>query len=368
MVNEPMRPNEQHTSSDMLDSLRQELQSLPLYKHAHWSLSLENQANYRVDAIGELVPDIGAPPIRWGIEIKMRNLEPREAELLGPRLSEIKEAECFDAVVVLAPYISDAAGEALGSRGIGYWDQSGNCRLMSGNLYIERRGFPNKFARKASVGTPFSRAGQRVVRALLDPEEVGRKWSLRELAQAAYPGISLGQTQALVKGLENWEYLSRTQDGVRVINPEKLLRDWVSDGKPMKVNKARYYTPLSQDVFRKQFKEAVRDLNLVSTACLASFSAAAELAPYVNQHRNFFHSLAEVAPLANVLKMQPVSGGENVIVFTGVDEGVFYGAGLQSQVVTCPVQTFVDLMRAGGRGPDAAEHLFEIILKPRYQR
>lgn len=363
-----MKPNENHISADMLDSLRQELQSLPLYKHASWSLSLENQATYRVDAIGELFPENGAPPIRWGIEIKERSLEPREAELLGLRLAEIKEIGHFDAFVVVAPYISDAAGEALGSRGIGYWDQSGNCRLMSGNLFIERRGFPNKFARKASVGSPFSRAGQRVIRALLDPEEAGRQWTMRELAQAAYPGISLGQTQALVKGLEKWEYLNRTKDGVRVSKPEKLLRDWASDGKPMKANKGRYYTPLSQDVFRKQFKDAVRDLNLVSAASLASFSAAAELAPYVKQHRNFFHSLGEVAPLVHALKMQPVTDGENVIVFTGVDEGVFYGAGLQSQPVTCPVQTFVDLMRAGGRGPDAAEHLFDIMLKPRYQR
>lgn len=363
-----MKPNGPHSSSDLLDSLRRELQSLPIYKHAYWSLSIKNQADSGVDAIGELVPGNGDPVIRWGVEIKERNLEPREAELIGSHLVKVKETGRFDALVVVAPYISDAAGEALGSRGIGYWDQSGNCRLMSGNLYIERRGFPNKFARKASVGTPFSRAGQRVIRALLDPEEIGRKWTMRELAQAAYPGISLGQTQALVKGLENWEYLKRTQDGVRVVDPEKLLRDWAREGKQLKAQKERYYTPLSQDAFRKQFREVVGSLGLWGRACLASFSAAADLAPYVNQHRNFFYSKEEVSALTDALKMRSVSEGENVIMLVGVDEGVFYGAGPQSRLVTSPVQTFVDLMRAGGRGPDAAEHLFESVLKPRYQR
>lgn len=351
----------------MLDGLRQELQSLPIYRTAYWTLDPGGEGNHRLDAVGELHPANGSLPLRWGIEIRAKNLEPREAELIGPRLEEIKQSERLDAVVVLAPYVSDSAGEILWNRGIGFWDQSGNCRLGSGNLYVERRGFPNRFVRKAAVATPFSRTGQRLLRALLDPLEVGRSWTMRELAKAAYPGTSLGQTQTLVKGLEGWGYLTRTSEGVRVVDPEKLLRDWARDGKPLKGRKERYYTPLSQDTFRARFHTVVGDLGLIGHACLSSFSAAAYHSPYVNQHRNFIYASKDVGALADALKMKPVSDGENVIALVGVDEGVFYGAGPNSGLVTCPVQTFVDLMRAGGRGPDAADHLYELVLKPRYQ-
>ncbi len=367
LVNNTMKPNIPPNAGTLLDGLRRDLRGLPLYQDDHWSLGVENQKHLELDAIGELHLKGSKAPVRWGVEIKARSLEPRDAELLGARLAEMKLEQQLDGMLVLAPYVSEAAAESLERRGIGYWDASGNCRIWSTALYVERKGFPNRYVRQDSQKSAFTRSGQRLLRPLLDPEYSSRTWTLRELAKAAHPGVSLGQAHALVKVLENWNHLARTPEGIKVLNPEKLLRAWAQEAKPPRLPQLRFYSPLSQDAFRKRFEEVLPTLKPSGNALLASFSAASELAPFVRQHRNFLYWSGAPESLQQALDLQTVPDGENVVVTLAPDEGVFYGWQPGSPPVTGPVQTFIDLMQAGGRGEEAAEHLFERILKPRYQ-
>jgi hypothetical protein len=279
----------------------------------------------------------------------------------------MKREQQLDGMLVLAPYVSEAAAESLERRGIGYWDASGNCRIWSNALYIERKGLPNRYVRQDSQKSAFTRSGQRLLRPLLDPEYSSRTWTLRELAKAAHPGVSLGQAHALVKVLENWNHLSRTPEGIKVLNPEKLLRAWAQEAKPPRLPQLRFYSALSQDAFRKRFEEVLPTLKPSGNALLASFSAASELAPFVRQHRSFLYWSGAPESLRQALELQAVPDGENVVATLAPDEGVFYGWQPGQPPVTGPVQTFIDLMHAGGRGEEAAEHLFERILKPRYQ-
>ncbi|NTV75533.1 MAG: hypothetical protein HGA66_15190, partial [Holophaga sp.] len=253
-LNEPINPG------SLLDALRQDLQGLPLYQHAFWDPSAENPERFGFDAIGELYPKGCEIPLRWGVVIKVRNLEPREAELLGARLAEVKVEQNLDGIVVIAPFVSEAAAESLVKRGIGYWDASGNCRISSGALYIERKGFPNRYARQASQGSPFTRAGQRLLRPLLDPECISRTWTLRDLAKAAHPGVSLGQAHALAKLLENQNHIDRGPEGIQVRDPAGLLRAWAREAKAPRLTQRRFYSPLSQDAFRKRFEEVLATL------------------------------------------------------------------------------------------------------------
>ena len=361
-----MKPNNPPDAGTLLDGLRQDLQSLPIYHHATWDLSVANQKDRGFDAIGELYTKGSEIPLRWGVEIKIRSLEPREAGLLGARLAEVKAEQRLDGMMVLAPFVSEAAAESLEKRGIGYWDASGNCRIWSGALYVERKGFPNRYARQASQGSPFTRAGQRLLRPLLDPEFIGRTWTLRDLGKAAHPGVSLGQAHALAKVLENQNYISRSSDGIRVLDPEKLLRAWAREAKPPRLTQRRFYSSLSQDAFRKRFQEVLPGLKPEVKALLASFTAASELAPFVRQHRSFLYWSGDLGPLQQALELQIVPDGENVVAILAPDEGVFYGWEPGRPPVICPVQTFIDLLQAGGRGDEAAEHLFDRILKPRY--
>jgi len=364
-VNTVIKLNQPLDPGTLLDGLRQDLQGLPLYHHANWGLNVENKARFTFDAIGELFPKGSEVPFRWGVVIKIRNLEPREAELLGARLAEVKADTDLDGIMVVASFISEAAAESLVKRGIGYWDASGNCRISSGALYIERKGFPNRYARQASQGSPFTRAGQRLLRPLLDPECIGRRWTLRDLAKAAHPGVSLGQAHALAKVLENQNHIDRGPEGITVRDPAALLRAWAREAKAPRLTQRRLYSSLSQDAFRKRFEEVLPALPGLNAA-LASFTAASEWAPFVRQHRNFLYWSGDLKPLQEALDIQVVPNGENVVATLAPDEGIFYGRKPGQPPVTCPVQTFIDLIHAGGRGEEAAEHLFERILKPRY--
>ncbi|MBK8726115.1 MAG: hypothetical protein IPL96_08655 [Holophagaceae bacterium] len=151
-----------------------------------------------------------------------------------------------------------------------------------------------------------------------------------------------------------------------ILNPEQLLRAWARETKPSKLIQSRFYSAMPQDGFRKRFAEVLRDLGLGGQALLASFTAASDLDPFVRQHRSFLYWSGAQESLQKALELQAVPDGENVVASIAPDEGVFYGWRADHPPVTCPVQTFIDLMQAGGRGEDAAEHLFERLLKPRY--
>ena len=115
-----MKPNILFDAGTLLDGLRRDLRDLPMYQDDHWSLSVENQQHLELDAIGELHLKGSKTPVRWGVEIRARSLEPRDAELLGARLAEMKLEQQLDGMLVLAPYVSEAAAESLERRGIGY--------------------------------------------------------------------------------------------------------------------------------------------------------------------------------------------------------------------------------------------------------
>ena len=360
------KPNTLPNAEDQLEGLRQDFEALPICDHVTWNLLLTQHSDSGLDAIGEFYIQGSEKPIRWGVQIKSRNLEPREAELQGARLVELRTGRNLDGVLILAPYVSETAASILERRGIGYWDASGNGRIWFGTIYIERKGFANRYVRQTSQGSPFSRVGQRLLRPLLDPEHIGQTWTLRELAQAAHPSISLGQVHALTKVLESQNHLARTTEGIKLLNPEKLLRAWATEGKAPRLTQRRYYSPLSQESFRKRFEEALPNLEAAGKALLASFTAASELAPFVRQHRSYFYWSGDPEPIQQALELQAAPNGENVVAYLAPDEGVFYGWQPGQPPLTSPVQTFIDLHHAGGRGEEAAEYLFERILKPRY--
>ena len=101
---------------------------------------------------------------------------------------------------------------------------------------------------------------------------------------------------------------------------------------------------------------------------LASFSAAEVLAPFVRQHRFFLYWRGDVKPLVRALELKPVGAGEAVVAYTPYDEGVLYPAGAADPPVTSPVQTYLDLRAAPGRGEEAAQAVFDTFLRRAYRR
>jgi hypothetical protein len=308
-------------------------------------------------------------PLRWIVAVVPRALRPKSAGLVALELSTCVGEGLGDYAVVLAPYVSPRSAEFLAGGGIGFLDQSGNCHLISGPLLIERTGFRNEHVERVEQRSLFTPAAERVLRAVLDPTHRARRWSVRELAEAAWPGVSVGQAHKVAKRLESEAFLRRAEDGLVVVDPEKLLDAWVAGYRFGRSRAARWYSPLGPGELRKRIVALLTHGSKKRPAgALASFSAAEALAPFVRQHRFFVYWRGAMAPLVKTLELKAVPNGENVVVYTPYDEGVLYPGPASDEPVTCPLQTFLDLRASPGRGDEAAQAIFDKYLQKAYRR
>ena len=350
-----------------LDALEAVLRGLPLLREIRRRPDVEEGSRAH-DAVLQLQFRHG-PSQRWIVELRNKPVEPYTAGLQALGLPAATAAAKADYAVVVAPFVSARSAEILTRAGVGYCDASGNCRLASGPIYIERTGFRNAFARKARQGALFTRGSERVLRALLDPAGQGRRWTMRELAEAAWPGVSVGQAHKVAGRLESEAFLRREEAGLRVVDPGKLLEAWAAGYRFERNEEQRFYTPIAARELRERATALLaRGRKGLPPGVLASFSAAEVLAPFVRQHRFFLYWRGDVKPLVKALELTAVGTGESVVVYTPYDEGVLYPAGSGDPPVTSPVQTYLDLRAAPGRGEEAAQAVFDKYLRRAYRR
>ena len=128
----------------------------------------------------------------------------------------------------------------------------------------------------------------------------------------------------------------------------------------------RYFTLLKE----AELNQRLRSLEGQLTYALAAFSAANVQAPHVRQPRTWLYgNPSQESSLARYLEAKLVDTGQNLVLLLSEDRGVFYGPEQNPSVPTCtnPVQTYVDLLRVGGRGQEAADALLTQRLLPRWR-
>jgi hypothetical protein len=76
------------------------------------------------------------------------------------------------------------------------------------------------------------------------------------------------------------------------------------------------------------------------------------------------------AEFLKLAEAKPVDSGSNLVVLNPNDDGVFYlqEGNVGEFVSTNPIQTYLDLSKAGGRGEEAAESILELKLKLAWRR
>lgn len=205
-----------------------------------------------------------------------------------------------------------------------------------------------------------------MLRALLDPEHIGRTWTIRSLADAAFPGISVGQAHRVVKLLEEQTFFRRSEEGLVLKEPDKLLGEWVKAYRFERTRATRYYSPLRAAELQNRLAIVDWRAKEGTGGALASFSAAEILAPHVRQHRLFAYWRGRRENLVEALELKPVDSGENVVILEPYDEGVLYPWGRGAIPVTGPVQTYLDVHASPARGEEAAGAVFDRCLKDAY--
>jgi hypothetical protein len=265
--------------------------------------------------------------------------------------------------VLLAPYISPDSAEICRQAGVGFVDFAGNCRLVFGQIFIERSGAANPKAEKRGLRSLFSPKAARIMRCLLrEPRVI---WRVKDLEERA--GVSLGQVSNVRQALLDREWAQARSDGMLLTQADALLDAWRDAYEKRAVKRSRYYTILHGDALEKQIKAALNAAGQGEHALLASFSAAQWLAPFARYSTQMFYAdETGESILREWLQLEPVSKGENVIIERPADEGM-----LADRIEAAPgvwstglVQTYLDLHAVGERGIEAAEHLRQTCIAP----
>ena len=176
---------------------------------------------YRAD----LVATVGTPAgVRYFVaEVKSVG-QPRAAREAVNQLWRFRENRPDVVPVFIAPYISPASAILCKQEGTSYVDLSGNCRLVFDNSFVERGGRPNPFAEKRDLRSLYSPKSSRVLRVLL--ANPGEAWRIKELAKESE--VSLGLASNVKRLLEDREWIRKTEDGLALIEPEKMLAEWAA--------------------------------------------------------------------------------------------------------------------------------------------
>lgn len=273
--------------------------------------------------------------------------------------------------VLAAPRVNERLATLCAAHGWSWFDLAGNCRIaIPGFLHLERSGRTPVAVPTAPLASLASPEAGRVVRALLADENLGRRWTQRDVVACLGAGRdrppSLGLVNKVVRRLlDEGAVRELPERGFRLSDPEGLLLAWNEAYRFDVHRRAGYFTllkgrPLAVAIDRLSMKVGRR-------AAYAAFSAADRQAPHVRQPHTWLYVSAEHEDeLRRVLDAKPVESGENLIVLFPADDGVFLFEERRGDEAPCtgPAQTYVDLRSAGGRGEEAATALLEQRLRP----
>jgi len=268
--------------------------------------------------------------------------------------------------VVLAPFVSPASAQICEEAGVGFVDFAGNCRLVFGRVYIEKSGAENPFRKRRVQRSLFAAKSGRVLRVLL--AEPHRVWRVAQLAEQAR--VSVGQVSNLRRRLLDEEWAVVEKGGLRLSKPYELLAAWRNAYRLEPARSESCYTLLHGEALDKAVRDALAEAGRGQHALLASYSAGRWLAPFARVASLYLYVDAQgEAVLRERLKLEPPGKGANVSLMRPKDEGVFLdrvdaGTGMWC---TSPIQTYLDLAVSGERGAEAAEHLFNERIAPRWK-
>jgi Transcriptional regulator, AbiEi antitoxin, Type IV TA system len=282
---------------------------------------------------------------------------PNELFGVGHRLKKEVEQRLPERAipVVIAPFLSPQAIETCAEFGISWADLAGNCDLKLSGSYIRVRGNPNRFKQGRGTASLYSPQSSRVIQALL--LEPLRKWTTEDLAKAA--SVSLGQVSNVRQLLKHNNWIRASYGATSLAAPRKLLDDWSLHYKPQR-NALRFFSLDAPAVLEERIRT---DL---SEYAFTEFSAAEQYAPYTRHQRVALYVSRWSPEDASILGLKGGDGATNVTIYETGQEIAFIET-VNGRCCASPIQTYLDLRLQSGRSQDAAQHLLETIILPRWK-
>lgn len=320
---------------------------------------------------GELFPMDGFLKVRHGknswwfvLEVKS-HAQLRDARQSVEYLSRFSKAMGAPAYPVFASqYLSPSIREFCVENGVGYFDFSGNCRLVFDDVFIEREVPASETPERKRLKSLFSLKSSRVIRRLL--HEPSYPWKVQKLAEASMVSPA---TVSLVKDkLLGEEYAARHGEAFIISKPEKLLLDWARHYDSHQHKQIECYGQGELDELESRFVEHCRRHSIAYAFTM--FSGARRVAQFtrgVQRAYAYVDSPHDLLHLAAALKLKPVDSGGNFRLITPDDDDLLYGKQVVAgDYVVSDIQLYLDLAGHLGRGEENAEFLLEQKIRPKW--
>jgi len=270
--------------------------------------------------------------------------------------------------MVIAPYIGKRQTKTLADEGVSWIDLSGNMVIkVSGKIYIERTGKPNKFPDTAPIKKIFQGTSSLVSRALLLRREgFSSQSELVDFINNRNANITAGTVSRVLKSLEEEFFVKKTKSLITVIDAEKLLdkltQGYVDYTKRQKTKKYKFATDEINKVFYTFFERQVNHV-----AC--GFYAAKLKGLATTEQMTIFVRDIEQAKKATefgVVEMVPDSEFGQLCLIQTIDSCVWFNSSKAQPFAPATVddiELYLEMMADTPRGPKVAKLLKQRILK-----
>ena len=265
------------------------------------------------------------------------------------------------APLVVVPYLTDDRLSFLRSEGMSGIDLSGNGWVqVPGRWSWFQRGFPNRFPAARRTRAPYRGKSALVGRVLLARPRFGSISAVREEIQRREGSLSLGQVSKVLAALEDDLIVRKGDDGVRLIQPERLL-DSLVDGyrRPDAIQEVSLKAELGPDLFATLMSKA-----RAAKARIAGYEPARYvIAPEPGERVLVYVEPRGFSSVGDIPQVEPSRRFANLTIRAMKEQLVFFDTEEESGFRWCsPLETYLQLMQGGKREQETAAQLREQIL------
>jgi hypothetical protein len=258
--------------------------------------------------------------------------------------------------LLIAPSISEVLVDHCRERGLSCVDLNGRQWIRAEGVLVDRKPLERRYRPQLLPPDVFQPKSSRLVRALLSQPD--RRWSQGELGERT--GLSRGLVSRLVRHLVNEGFVAQDNRVFRVLRTDALLDAWAARDQWAKRTTVRQYSLLESDVetiARKLVKTVPTDETVVFTQWFAAnLRHPYTIPPLVSAYVARFPA----EQIERELRARPVADGGTLWLVVPKDDGVFRETQRVGDfTLACDAQIYLDLLRAGLRGPEQAKALRE---------
>lgn len=265
--------------------------------------------------------------------------------------------------LIAAPYISETSEDICDKFNLGYIDAAGNCKFQYHSLFVHVTGNKNAEIPKRALKSIFERSSvvsSKILRLMI--QDTQRAWRMKEIAEAC--NCSIGQVAKVKEFLMNHAWIEQNQDGIKLIEIEKMLKEWsqIYDNRDNETVEA--YTLENIPEFEARLCQMKIECGI--EYYLTGFSGGVRYQPVVRYKKVHCYIRPEdMQEALDYLQLKKVDSGSNVSLIIPYNECILENSRqIQGSQVVSPVQIYLDCRGLKGRGEEMADAIMtkEIIV------